>query len=782
MKNNRKFTARSSFLSFLMTLVLICGGAYAESGKPAGRAIFVHDAVWRMTADETKLPLQKGDSVFESDTIMTGEKGSAQLVMSDGAYLAIRPNTSIRLDVYHYDKEEEKGVGESVITLLKGCFRSITGLIGKENKENYKVKTPVASIGIRGTDHEPLYIPEPEDGEIPIGEPGLYDKVNSGETYIENEAGIVTILPNQVGFVSDQTTLAVVDDSIPDVYEQFSAASPEEPEETQDTPATESVMNSESSEVFTSTASLEEQVTAQEFATEMTLNEDKPVLYSGIFTWPDAVNYRGVLGFAANESELATDVGGNVTGFHLQALDSANPDWTQTVRLVNPAVATQEKAGHYSETAIYFGTWHADAIERISYDGTLESFTVGNGLAHWITGIQSDTDYLSQIISGTQTYAFDGGTAPTNQDGIAGTLNNASLSVDFSRQALDVSLDLNVNSHDWSATGTNIPIDRGLFTAGSPLLTVGRDGSAGPSTWGYLDGSFTGLGLSGAFLGYTLGDTSISETVNGTAAFYAPAQSTDVTYREIGMAGTDSRAPMPSTLAVFSPSATAGISMDGSGYLSGFDTLLPEYSLTPEGDAQTPVHVDMGAATLTDTGTDADTGIMWGRWSGTITATDRVTGTTTSPSFDPQDLHFIAGPEMSSPVSLPIMGSKTYAFAGGTHPTDNLGNIGTLNSASLSADFTNMTVATGINATVGAATFDASSAATPIESGRYFNATSSDSLSIACTGTGAGTVHSGVISGSFYGEHGESAGMAYSFNTTDGGNINTTVSGTAAFK
>ncbi|MBU1171876.1 MAG: FecR domain-containing protein [Proteobacteria bacterium] len=781
MKNDQKGIIRRYFISFLIGMAIICWSAYAEETDPAGHAIFVHGPVWRIPVDMTKMPLQKGDSVYEADTIMTGKTGAAQLIMSDGAYIAIRPNSSIRLDVYHYDKEEETGVGESIITLIKGCFRSITGLIGKENKENYRIKTPVATIGIRGTDHEPLYIPEPEEGEIPIGEPGLYDKVNSGETYIENDAGIVTILPNQVGYVSDQTTLAIVDDTIPDVYDQFSATGSEESMETSDEQTTEPTMSIEGLDVFSSTTSLAEQMAAQSFAPDMPVIEDKPVQYFGLFTWPDAVNYQGIIGFGADATEVDTDDTGNLTGYHLPSRDFPDPEWIQTLRMVNPTAATRQESNHYSETSIEYGTWQADAIERINYDGVIENFPIGNGLAHWIKGSISDSNYLSQVITGTQIYTFDGGTAPTNQDGIGGTLNSAALSVDFSRQALDVALQLNVNSHDWSAGATNVPIDRGLFTASSPVLTVDRDGDSA-YTWGYLNGSFAGQGLRGALLGYTLGDTSISETVNGTAAFYAPEQDSNAPYREIGIAGTDPRTPLSSALALHSPSATSTISMDGSENLTGFDAMLPTYSIMPSGDAQSPVHLDIGAATLTDTQTDTDSGITWGRWSGTITATDRVTQTTASPSFDPQELHFIAGPEMSSPVVLPITGTKTYQFAGGTQPTDNMGNIGTLNSASLSADFTNMTVATGINATVGTTTFDARSEATPIESGRYFNATHNDSLSIACTGADAGTTHTGVISGAFYGEHGESAGLAYSFNTTDGGSIDTTIAGTAAFK
>ncbi|GAB6097045.1 hypothetical protein JCM14469_32990 [Desulfatiferula olefinivorans] len=784
MKHNRKAVTFRYFISFLLAMALSCPGASAKAADPAGRAIFVHGSVWRMPADKAKMPLNKGDLVYETDTIMTDQNGSAQLIMSDGAYIAIRPDSRIRLDVYRYDKEEEKGLGRSIITLLKGCFRSITGMIGKENKENYRIRTSVATIGIRGTDHEPLFIPEPSDGEIPIGPPGLYDKVNSGETFMETEAGVVTILPNQVGYVSAPDALAVVVDTIPDVYDRFSAPAPEGSLESSENETTEPSMISEGSDLLSDPTALDEQAGAQQFPPAVTDVDTRSAVRSPtLFTWADTTGDSGILGYDHDKTALDTDDSGAVTGYSLPSVDSPNPDWIQTVRLVNPTAGTRGESDHYAETGISFGTWQADAIERISYDEDTESIALGNGLAHFITGeCVMGSDYLTQTITGERIYDFDGGTAPTNQDGITGVLNSASLSVDFSHQSVDTLLQLTVNSHDWSAGATDIPIDRGFFTAGSPLLTVDRDGASGGTTWGIVKGTFAGPGLSGALLGYTLGDTALMETITGTAAFYSQGQAPPAPYREIGIAGTDSRTPMPPALALQATASAASLSMDGAGRLIGFDTLLPTYGAGSTDGTRSPTRLDIGSASLTDTGMDAATGIMWGRWSGTVAAKDRVTDSAVSPSFNPQDLHVIAGPEMDSPVMLPITGTKTYQLAGGTRPTDNLGNVGTLNSASLSADFTHMTVAAGINATVGATRFNANASAVPIENGRYFTATHQDALTLTCTGSGAGTTHTGIISGSFYGTHGQSAGAAYSFNTNGGAGIDTTISGTVAFK
>lgn len=87
-------------------------------------------------------------------------------------------------------------------TLLSGGFRTITGVIGRRSNENYRVSTPTATIGIRGTDHEPHYIAPPAPGAAALGEPGTYNKVNVGATFIRNDSGTVELGPNQTGFAS----------------------------------------------------------------------------------------------------------------------------------------------------------------------------------------------------------------------------------------------------------------------------------------------------------------------------------------------------------------------------------------------------------------------------------------------------------------------------------------------------------------------------------------------------------------------------------------------------
>jgi hypothetical protein len=119
--------------------------------------------------------------------------------MKDEGLIALRPNSRLQIEKYRFAGKTD-GSEQGIFALLKGGFRSITGLIGRANKDNYKVNTATATIGIRGTDHEPLYIPPPAPGETPLGPPGTYDKVNSGRTYLESSGRRVELGVNQVGF------------------------------------------------------------------------------------------------------------------------------------------------------------------------------------------------------------------------------------------------------------------------------------------------------------------------------------------------------------------------------------------------------------------------------------------------------------------------------------------------------------------------------------------------------------------------------------------------------
>src|SRR6266702_4815295 len=132
--------------------------------------------------------------LVEGDSIVTGDGGEVHFDMEDGGYIGVRPNTRMRIANY---KAEGGPDDQSVISLLQGSFRSITGWIGRLGGDHYRIVTRTVTIGVRGTEHEPHVIPEGGTA----GEPGTYDRVHNGETVMHKPKGTVNIRANQAGFM-----------------------------------------------------------------------------------------------------------------------------------------------------------------------------------------------------------------------------------------------------------------------------------------------------------------------------------------------------------------------------------------------------------------------------------------------------------------------------------------------------------------------------------------------------------------------------------------------------
>ena len=221
-----QFSWKDMLKALPVLLLLAAGAAFGA----AGNVQFVIGDVKLVTkAGETRA-LVKGAEINEGDRIITAAGASAQLKMVDGGFIAVRPNTSMSFDTYRYSGKED-GTENAVVSLLQGGFRTITGLIGHTNKQNYLIKTETATIGIRGTDHEPMVILPPLPGQAAIAPPGTYDKVNVGVAFIRTDAGSVDIQRNQVGFAPITKAAPVILPRIPPFYKPTPAPGPQKAKE-----------------------------------------------------------------------------------------------------------------------------------------------------------------------------------------------------------------------------------------------------------------------------------------------------------------------------------------------------------------------------------------------------------------------------------------------------------------------------------------------------------------------------------------------------------------------
>ncbi|MBL8520347.1 MAG: FecR domain-containing protein [Betaproteobacteria bacterium] len=172
------------------------GAGMAIGAEPArfGLIEWVSGPVDIVNAHGQSRPARASEPVVSGETVQTGRGGELHLRTEDSAFVAIRQNSQVRIDSYLASGKEGDHVAMS---LLHGALRSVTGWIGRKNPAGYRLRTPTATIGIRGTDHETHYVP-PHAGTDPnLPAAGTYDKVNSGGTTLRNAGGEIAIGPNQ---------------------------------------------------------------------------------------------------------------------------------------------------------------------------------------------------------------------------------------------------------------------------------------------------------------------------------------------------------------------------------------------------------------------------------------------------------------------------------------------------------------------------------------------------------------------------------------------------------
>lgn len=111
---------------------------------------------------DTKRVLKTASNIYMNDTLLTDAASEAQIVFTDNSTMAFREGTKLYINDYNYAPKkqkdpESKSVGTYIVDLITGGFRTITGLVAKENPDDYKVNTPVATIGVRGTEFSVYY-------------------------------------------------------------------------------------------------------------------------------------------------------------------------------------------------------------------------------------------------------------------------------------------------------------------------------------------------------------------------------------------------------------------------------------------------------------------------------------------------------------------------------------------------------------------------------------------------------------------------------------------------
>jgi hypothetical protein len=170
-------------------IAIAIAACFPAAGHAAGVArveFAVGDVIAQATDGRTRR-LTRGSEIEVGDTVNT-QQGRAQLRFQDGAYMSLQPQTAFKVEQFRFT-ENGGGNDNIVMNLLRGGMRTITGLIGRANRRNYRLRTEVATIGIRGTEYAVRYT-----NSVEVFCAG-------GSIFVENQGGTLVLGSGQGGFV-----------------------------------------------------------------------------------------------------------------------------------------------------------------------------------------------------------------------------------------------------------------------------------------------------------------------------------------------------------------------------------------------------------------------------------------------------------------------------------------------------------------------------------------------------------------------------------------------------
>lgn len=755
----------------------------------SGEFTFVVGEVSLVKAGGQRATPVRGTEVDAGDRVITGANGMVQMTMVDNARLSLRPKTEFVIEQYGKSARGEEG---GLLNLIRGTLRTFTGAIAQANREKFVMKTRVATVGIRGSGNI-LYACEGDecDASVTGGQPAqgalTVNHTIEGAHAVTNvfTGGLPGLPPQQGGaqtVITGPGQTALVMGNQPPRYIP--------------TPT----FIAESATNMTGGAAPAESGTAAEGAGKETRNfapgdapalpESQQVATANVTTTPgfpivdatgnllgDPTALQDVI-IASGSAFLGQATRGDIalTGASMRGYRA----YAGTQSQVEPSIASGalRDSGTIAGTHILYGRWENAGLGFFGAG----SETQLPGSIHWIMAPSGFPAFLSDVLTGTATYALAGGTTPTNQDNATGVLGPASLNVNFSDRSLGFRATVTMPAQGttpagiWQMTADNVPISLNTFfgsTSDHLVITnvAGQTSTGDSNLTGSFEGSFVGAGLGAAIVGYGISDVTAAtpsqwQFVTGVAAFTGPQQGGDAPYREGRIS--DPAGDLPDFIRSYATTNRPDeVVSDAEGRVTAFSA--------PSAAAGGVARYSIGSAQVVQQGVDPETGMVWGRWAGGNASVTRG-GTTRTLRVDHANLHYIFAGAQSGPVALPLTGTGTYDVIGSTSPTSPIGSVGTLNTATLDANFTNRTVSAMVNIGIDGQTWNGSASNMPIYRDQYFSAYAGtpipgvpnpNPLTVTCT-PNCGLGSNGSFDGFFSGRTGNRAGLIYNLGGNSG--------------
>lgn len=369
--------------------------------ETAARVEFTSGEVRALTADGSSRVLARGAQVGSGDTVDTGS-GRAQMRFTDGSLVSLQPQTQFRIDQYAFAGKPTEDRG--FFSLIKGGLRTITGLVGKGNRSNYKLTTSVATIGIRGTEFSVVY--------------GNSINVTTGDGAVDvcNGAGCLTVSDGQSAYVADQNTPPV----ITEVKTDLPPPPPSNSGKRTPPPGDDSFRVSENRSEGGGLDVLDG------YAGDSLQTGD------GYYVYGQYVDQYGGYGGAVMLDSATVSFEGNA----LVSASNSNGD-----------IQASTVVEAHQDGIIGWGRWASGSCSG-------EFACAGDNLldAHYIVG--RPTSDLAALGGVTGTYSLSGYTTPTTTGGASGGAVSGSMTADFADYTLMVGMSVTVSATTFGLVGS----------------------------------------------------------------------------------------------------------------------------------------------------------------------------------------------------------------------------------------------------------------------------------------------------------------------------------------
>jgi FecR-like protein len=434
-----------------------------------GKVDFTIGNVTVTGSDGRGRPLTKGAEVKSGDKILSSADGRAQIRFSDGGYVSLQPNTEFDIKEYRYSGKTD-GTESALFGLFKGAMRTVTGLVGRTNKNRYQISTTTATIGIRGT-----------GGLIAIGADGsTLVTGTSGIWTLSNKGGTIDIPAGTAGIAGANVNVPPKPaDGIPVVPPRQSSGPQIQP----------------------------------------------TIVQGDVVTSLGGRVSLGGTGFLISGPGYAVgDVGPTAPAITVPStaiFDTSGRLVQFTTVGAAPTVITL--AGTHNE----FGTdgvlawdrWTGNVLTVVGTGlPTIQTLTSNQGL-HTVVGVP--TPAASMPTGVTYTYNMIGATSPTFGNGAAapGVVNSASLVGNFLNNQATVNLSATAGGTTYSGSATgSITGATFVTTGGTATSTGGTFGCSGGCQLG-VNGFFSGAGATHAGVVYQITGLIAATSLNGAVAF-----------------------------------------------------------------------------------------------------------------------------------------------------------------------------------------------------------------------------------------------------------------------